>query len=137
MKYVVNIETSLGEGLVYIEDIDEEYPLYERAYIPFIDEHAWALDVLGKSPTVNTYREWFYQRQNSRIVSIMMIPAFEPASRYIDISEKNAFDLAIQDGKQCRIVMRDGVGELIGPGFVENRINLWVAKDTVYRAEIF
>lgn len=137
MNYVINIETSRGEGLVYIEDIDEEYPLYERAYIPFVGEDAWATEILGKSSTVNTYRDWFYQRQNSRIVSVMLLPAFKEVQGYVDLSEKNAFDLAIQNGMQCRIVMRDGIGELIGPGFAENRVNLWVAKDMVYRAEIF
>jgi len=137
MNYVINIETSRGEGLVYIEDIEEEYPLYQRAYIPFVDEDAWAVDILGKSKTVETYRDWFYQRQSSRIVSVMLLPAFKEAPKYIDLSESIAFDLAIQNGMQCRIVMRDGIGELIGPGIAENRINLWVAKDMVYRAEIF
>jgi hypothetical protein len=67
----------------------------------------------------------------------MLAPAFDQATEYIDKNEQLAFDLAVQSGNQCRVVMRDGVSELIGPGFIKNRVNLWVAKEIVYRAEYF
>lgn len=137
MEHVVNIETSTGEGLVFIEDFDEQYPLYERAYIPFTDDDAWPLGLLTKSSVIETFKDWFYNRPNSRIVSVMLAQAFDHAPEYINKNEQLAFDLAIQSGNQCRVVMRDGISELIGPGFVKNRVNLWVAKDMVYRAEYF
>jgi hypothetical protein len=137
MEYVINIETSTGEGLVFIESFEEGLPLYERTYIPFIGDDAWPLDILTKSSVINEFKNWFYNRPNSRIVSVMLAPAFDQAAEYVDKNEQLAFDLAVQSGNQCRIVMRDGVSELIGPGFVKNRVNLWVAKETVYRAEYF
>jgi len=137
MKYVVNIETSTGEGLVFIEDFEKEFPIYDRSYIPFVDEDMWPLELLTKSSVVIEYKDWFYNRPNSRIVSVMLAPAFDHAPEYIDKTEQLAFDLAIQGGNQCRVVMRDGTSELIGPGFIKNRVNLWVAKNMVYRAEYF
>lgn len=137
MKYIINIETSTGEGLVYIEEFEETFPLYERSYIPFTEEDSWPLNLLSKSSVIRTYKDWFYNRPNTRIVSVMLAPAFDHAPEYIDKKEQLAFDLAVQSGNQCRVVMRDGAGELIGPGFVKNRVNLWVAKDIVYRAEYF
>lgn len=137
MEYVVNIETSKGEGLVFIEDFEDQYPLYSRSYIPFVDEDAWPAELLAKSSVIETFKEWFYQRQDSRIVSVMLVPVFDPAPDFIGKTEQLAFDLALQSDQQCRVVMRDGVGDLIGPGFIKNRINLWIAKGFVYRAEYF
>ena len=137
MEYIVNIETSSGEGLVFVEEFNEDFPLYERVYIPFVEGDSWPLEVLSSSEVVNTFKSWFYQRPGVRIVSVMLAQSFEIATDFIDKTEDRAFDLAVQSGHQCRVVMRDGIGDLIGPGFVKDRINLWVAKDFVYRAEFF
>ena len=137
MDYVINVETSTGEGIVFIESFEEGFPLYQRSYIPFIGDDSWPLEILTTSSVIAEYKDWFYNRPNTRIVSVMLAPAFDHAPEYIDKNEQLAFDLAIQGGDQCRVVMRDGVSELIGPGYVKNRVNLWVAKDSVYRAEYF
>ena len=137
MEYVINIETNNGEGLVFIEDIEGEYPLYDRVYTPFIDKDEWPLELMGKSKTLQEFSNWFYKRENTRIISLMVAKSFKKATEYIDLLEEKAVDKAIALGKECRVVMRDGIGEPIGPGLIESRLNIWVAKNLVYRAEYF
>jgi hypothetical protein len=137
MRYVVNIETNHGEGIVFIEEMEDEYPLFQRSYIPFTNQDEWVIGFLGKCKAVSEFKDFLYKRNASRIVSIMLVPSFDRADEYIDLTENNAVDIAVKKGIECRVVMRDGSGELIGPGFVDSRVNIWVAKDLVYRAEFF
>ncbi len=137
MDYVVNLETNRGEGLVFIEFFDDEYPLYERAYIPFVDDDSWALDLLQKSDVVRGFKDFFYTREGNRIVSVMVAKVFEMAPEYIDMEIQRATDIARLNNVQARIVMQDGESKPIAPGFDKERINLWVAKGHVYRAEYF
>jgi len=137
MEYVVNIEMSNGEGLVFIENLDKEYPIYQRAYIPFIKDDEWAINVIGECETVQSFSDWFYRRPDVKIVSVMLAMVFEKENKVLNLEEDIARELVTLEGKECRTVMRDGVGELIGPGIVKTRVNIWVAKNKVYRAEYF
>lgn len=137
MEYVINIETNNGEGLVFIEDIEGDYPLYDRVYTPFVEKDEWPLLLMGKSKTLKEFSNWLYKRENTRIVSLMVATSFKKANEYVGLLEEKAIDKAIESGVECRVVMRDGIGEPIGPGVVPSRVNVWIAKNLIYRAEYF
>lgn len=138
-RAIINIELNTGEGIVAIEEVDDNLEMYKRAYIPFVGEDEWVLDLIQNCKVFGAFSDWFFKRDDplTYIVSVQVVPAFDIASDYLKKSLEEAKRLAAWKEEPFRIVMEDGDPGPIGPGQDPTRVNVWVAKGEVYRAEYF
>lgn len=131
---VAHIELTNGEGLVAKLSV-VAIPLYYRWYLPTDDDHGLKLlQAIQDDKHITS----FLDTCDGDIISIQAITAHRSFDDVIGMSYEEA--IAYVEGveeKVIRKVLEDGKAYSIDGSKEEDRVNIWLAHDTVYRAELF
>lgn len=139
MGYVVKVRFSSGEGITFVSNLETKFSLLEdNEHLTFDWEdeknHALLKDLSSMS------QPWAYDaiyRYGKEVVNFFLFPRREQLLRYVGLSREQASDLALSENLSFRAIMINGVEMEREQTVSQNRVNVYLNNNIVYRAEIF